>query len=129
GAMAMMIPAFRLYLGGRLGNGRQWFPWIHRQDLAAACRFVVEQEDLRGPFNFCAPEPIRNRTLVDTLADKLDRPALMPAPAFMVKLALGDFGQVLLHSQQVKPARLLEAGFDFGYPTIGKALDEIIDDD
>jgi uncharacterized protein (TIGR01777 family) len=126
GAMAMMIPAFRLFVGGALGDGRQWFPWIHMHDLVDALRFAVAREDIHGPLNCCAPEPVRNRALSKTLGEKLNRPACMPAPAFLVKLALGEFGEVLLHSQRAEPARLLDAGFDFCYPGIDTALDEIV---
>jgi len=126
GAMAKMIPAFRLFVGGPLGSGSQWFPWIHLHDLLAACRFVVDHQDIRGPLNFCAPEPVRNRELVKTLGQKLKRPASMPAPAFLVKLVLGEFGKVLLGSQQVRPAKLEKAGFKFHYPDIDSALEEIV---
>jgi uncharacterized protein (TIGR01777 family) len=126
GAMAMMVPAFRLFVGGALGDGRQWFPWIHMHDLVDALRFAVAREDIHGPLNCCAPEPVRNRTLSKTLGEKLNRPACMPAPAFLVKLALGEFGEVLLHSQRAEPAHLLDAGFDFCYPDIDAALDEIV---
>lgn len=126
GAMAMMVPAFRLFVGGALGDGRQWFPWIHMHDLVGALRFAVAREDIHGPLNCCAPEPVRNRTLAKTLGEKLNRPACMPAPAFLVKLALGEFGEVLLHSQRAEPAHLLDAGFDFRYPDIDAALDEIV---
>jgi NAD dependent epimerase/dehydratase family enzyme len=76
--------------------------------------------------NFCAPQPVRNRHLVNALGEKLNRPTFMPAPGFMVKLALGEFGEVLLHSQRAEPARLLDAGFAFQYPDIDGALDEIV---
>lgn len=126
GAMAKMIPAFRLFLGGRLGSGNQWFPWIHIHDLAAACRFLIEDAQIDGPVNFCAPQPVRNRELVAALGRKLNRPALLPAPAFVVKNVLGEFGATLLCSQRVKPAVLEKAGFRFAYPDIGSALEEII---
>jgi uncharacterized protein (TIGR01777 family) len=126
GAMAMMTPLFRLFLGGPLGSGRQWFPWIHMHDLTAAFQYAVDRENLAGPFNFCAPNPVRNRRLTRTLAEKLNRPALLRAPSFMVKLLMGEFGRVLLHSQRAMPDRLLEAGFEFQYPTIEAALAEIV---
>jgi uncharacterized protein (TIGR01777 family) len=126
GALARMIPAFRLFLGGALGSGRQWFPWIHMQDLVAAYRFLIDTPALKGAVNFCAPEPVRHQTLAATLGRKLNRPACMPAPAFMIKLALGEFGRTLLASQRALPQRLTEAGFTFGYPDIDTALEEII---
>jgi uncharacterized protein (TIGR01777 family) len=126
GAMAMMIPAFRLFMGGSLGDGRQWFPWIHMNDLTAAVRFVIGDGNLNGAVNFCAPEPVRNKELVKTLGRKLKRPACMPAPAFLIRSVLGEFGNALLCSQRAKPARLLNAGFEFACPDIDTALDEIV---
>jgi uncharacterized protein (TIGR01777 family) len=126
GAMAKMIPAFRMFVGGPLGDGSQWFPWIHRDDLVEACRFAVDNEDVRGPLNFCAPEPVRNKELARTLGKKLSRPAVMPAPAFMIKTLLGEFGQVLLCSQRAKPEKLVRNGFNFHYPDLDAALDEIV---
>jgi len=126
GAMAKMIPAFRLLLGGPVGDGRQWFPWIHMHDLIAAIRFVVERKGVRGPLNFCAPEPVRHGELAKTLGRKVRRPAVVPAPAFVVRLVLGEFGRVLLCSQRARPAKLTEAGFEFAYPDLDAALDEIV---
>jgi uncharacterized protein (TIGR01777 family) len=105
GAMAKMIPAFRMFVGGPLGSGRQWFSWIHLRDLINTYFFVIDRQDLHGPLNYCAPEPVRNEQLVKTLADKLKRPAVLKAPAFIVRLVLGEFGKVLLESQQVRPEK------------------------
>ncbi|MDT8288017.1 MAG: TIGR01777 family oxidoreductase, partial [Elusimicrobiales bacterium] len=126
GALAAMIPAFRFFLGGSLGSGRQWFPWIHMQDLVAALRFVIDNAQLSGAYNFCAPEPVRHEALAADLGRKLNRPACMPAPAFMIKLVLGEFGQTLLCSQRAVPEKLLDAGFTFTYPDIDAALGEIV---
>ena len=126
GALATMIPAFRAFVGGSLGSGRQWFPWIHMQDLVSAFQFLIETPSLSGPFNFTAPEPVRNAELAKTLARKLHRPACMPAPAFIIKLVLGEFGEVLLASQRAVPQRLKEAGFTFTYPKLDAALEEIV---
>jgi len=127
GAMAKMVPAFRMFVGGPLGSGRQWFSWIHMRDLLKAYLFVVDRQDVRGPLNYCAPEPVRNEQLAKTLAEKLTRPAFMPAPAFMIKLVLGEFGKVLLASQRVRPAALERAGFEFDYPDLDSALAQIVD--
>jgi len=126
GAMAKMIPAFRMFVGGALGSGRQWFPWIHMNDLVAALRFLVETPGLRGPFNCSAPEPVRNAELAKSLGRKLHRPACMPAPAFLIKLVLGEFGEVLLDSQRAVPGKLTAAGFTFQYPDLDTALEEIV---
>jgi uncharacterized protein (TIGR01777 family) len=126
GAMAKMLPAFRFFMGGPLGDGMQWFSWIHMHDLLSAYKFVIENHRLRGTFNFCAPQPVRNRELTKKLGEALNRPAFMPAPAFMIKLALGEFGQALLSSQRAVPRKLEEHGFNFKYPDIGSALAEIL---
>ncbi len=126
GAMASMLPAFKLFLGGRLGNGRQWFPWIHLDDLIAAYGFLIEHQEIDGPVNFCAPSPVRNQELTESLAHKLKRPVMFPAPAFMMKTVLGEFGEILLASQRIRPEVLLENGFHFTYPDIAAALDEIV---
>jgi uncharacterized protein (TIGR01777 family) len=126
GAMAKMIRAFRMFVGGSLGSGRQWFSWIHMRDLLNAYQFVIDRPDVHGPLNYCAPEPVRNEQLVKTLAAKLKRPAVLKAPAFMVKIVLGEFGKVLLASQRVRPTKLKRAGFEFEYADIDSALEQIV---
>jgi hypothetical protein len=126
GAMARMIPAFRFFLGGPLGRGEQWFPWIHMYDLLCAYEFVIEHSEVSGPLNFCAPQPVRNKELAVKLAAALNRPALMPAPAFMVKLLLGEFGECLLNSQRAVPDKLEKLGFKFRYADMDSALSEIV---
>jgi uncharacterized protein (TIGR01777 family) len=126
GSMASMIPAFKLFLGGRLGSGRQWFPWIHLDDLTAAYRFAMNNTNISGPVNFCAPQPVRNLELTKILAKKLNRPVMLPMPAFMMKILLGEFGKTLLCSQRAHPVVLQNAGFHFTYEDIYSALDEIV---
>jgi uncharacterized protein (TIGR01777 family) len=126
GAMAKMIPAFRMFVGGPLGSGRQWFPWIHMQDLVRAMNFCLTRDDARGPLNFCAPEPVRNETLAETLGDVLSRPAILPAPSFIIRKVLGEFGDALLSSQRAVPERLQQLGFDFRFPDLRSALVEIV---
>ena len=126
GAMAKMLPAFRFFLGGRLGNGRQWFPWIHLHDLIDAYRFAITDGTITGPANWCAPNPVPNEELTRRLADKLHRPAMLPVPGIMVKTLLGEFGQTLLCSQRAEPAVLQKAGYQFSYPNLDSALDEIV---
>jgi hypothetical protein len=122
GALAQMIPAFKRFVGGPIGNGRQWFPWIHLEDLTAAVHFLLERPGISGPVNLCAPAPVLNRDLAATLGRVLNRPAFMPAPAFMLRMALGEFAQVLLGSQRAIPQKLREHGFAFHYPEIDAAL-------
>jgi len=125
GAMASMLPAFRLFLGGRLGSGNQWFPWMHMRDLTEAFRFMLAQPDIAGPVNCCAPNPVRNRDLTRVLAAKVHRPAMLPTPALVITTVLGEFGKTLLSSQRGEPAVLKQAGFHFAFPDIDSALDEI----
>jgi hypothetical protein len=126
GALAKMIPAFKSFVGGPIGSGSQWFPWMHLTDLMAAILFIVEQPGVEGPLNFCAPNPVTNRELANTLGDVLGRPAFMPAPAFMVRTVLGEFGNVLLDSQRTIPDKLLSHGFEFQYPDIRSAIREVV---
>jgi uncharacterized protein (TIGR01777 family) len=126
GALGQMIPAFKKFVGGPLGSGDQWFSWIHMEDLLNAFIFVFEKEDVSGPVNFCAPNPVRNRDLASTLGKVLHRPSLLKMPAFMLRLMLGEFGSILLEGQRVVPAKLLEHGFSFRYPEITDALEEVV---
>jgi uncharacterized protein (TIGR01777 family) len=126
GAMAKMIPAFRSFVGGPLGSGEQWFPWIHMHDLLYGYKFLIARQELSGPVNFCAPQPVRNRQLAAALGKALNRPSSMRAPALMIKLILGEFGKTLLGSQRVVPERLQKYGYKFTYPDIDSAIAEIV---
>ncbi|MFC1515156.1 TIGR01777 family oxidoreductase [Thermodesulfobacteriota bacterium] len=126
GAMAKMLPAFRFCLGGPLGSGMQWFPWIHIDDILSAYLFVLNNQEITGPVNFCAPHPVRNRDLAKAMGRVLSRPAAMPVPAFMIKLFLGEFGDVFLCSQRAVPQRLLEYGFNFKYSEIEDAIQDVV---
>lgn len=126
GAMAQMIPAFKSFLGGPIGNGRQWFPWIHLEDLSAAMLFLLERPEIRGPVNLCAPDPVTNRDFAGALGRALKRPAVMPAPAFMVRMALGEFADVLLGSQRAVPKKLQQHHFGFRYPDIQSAVNAVV---
>jgi len=126
GAMAQMIPAFKAFVGGPLGSGRQWFPWIHLHDLLAAVLFLIEHAELSGPVNVCAPHPVPNRDLAAALGQALNRPALVPAPAFMIRMGLGEFADVLLGSQRAIPKKLLQHHFSFKYPDIGSAVNAVV---
>jgi hypothetical protein len=126
GAMASMIPAFKFFLGGRLGSGRQWFPWIHLDDVISAYQFVIAHPEITGPVNWCAPQPVRNQELTEILARKVNRPVMLPTPTFVIKTVLGEFGEALICSQRGCPAVLQDAGFHFQYGDIDSALDEIV---
>ena len=126
GAMAKMVPAFKSFTGGPLGSGMQWFPWIHMADLLSALMFVVENKDIKGHVNFTAPNPIRNRDLAKTLGNVLNRPAFLPAPGFMIRLVMGEFGNTLLASQRAVPEKLLKHGFAFRFVELEDAIRDIV---
>jgi uncharacterized protein len=127
GALGKMLPIFRLGLGGPLGSGRQWMSWIALADLIAAVRFLLADTQLSGPVNVVAPEPVTNAGFTRALARALNRPAILPAPAFALRIALGDMAdEALLASERVIPKRLLDAGFSFRHPSIDEALREAL---
>ena len=127
GALDKMLPPFRLGLGGRLGNGQQWWSWIHVDDLVGAVQHILGDEALRGPVNFVAPNPVRNAEFTAALGKVLSRPAIFPVPAFALRLALGGMADgALLASQRVEPARLLASGYAFRFPELPAALENIL---
>lgn len=126
GALGRMLPLFKLGLGGRLGSGNQWVPWIHIEDLVKLFVFAAENDALGGPVNGVSPNPVRNRDFTKALGSAVKRPTLFPAPAFALRLGLGGFAEVLLASQRVEPEAALDAGFEFQYPTISSALADIV---
>jgi uncharacterized protein len=125
GALKKLLLPFRLGMGGPLGNGRQWMPWVHVADLVALFLYAA-QHAVSGPLNGAAPNPVTNKQFTKALAAALHRPAFLPVPYFALRLALGDFAKVLFDSQRVLPQATLAAGFQFQYPEIGPALAAII---
>ena len=126
GAMATMKTPFQLGLGGPIGSGQQWFPWIHIDDLVGAILFLLTAEECRGPFNFTAPQPVRQKEFARQLGAAFHRPACLPTPAFVMKLVLGEFGRSLLQGQKAVPQALTESGYLFTYPDLQPALQEIV---
>ena len=126
GALAKMLPPFKLGGGGPLGNGRQWMPWIHVADLARLYLHAAETTAIVGPMNAVAPEPVRNSEFTKALGRQLHRPAFMPAPYLGLRLLFGEFAQVLFASQRVIPRVALDTGFVFQFPEIAAALREIL---
>jgi uncharacterized protein len=127
GALETMVPAFRYYLASPLGSGRQWFPWIHLEDIFGIMSFVGEHPNLSGPINCTAPQPVRNREFTEVLAKALKKWVILPAvPAFLLRTLLGEFGSVLLDGQRAFPKRLLDSGYDFRFPTLEQALRDLI---
>jgi len=126
GALRPMLPLFRLGLGARLGNGRQWLPWIHAEDLASLLFFAVENLDIRGPLNATAPWPVRNAEFTTALARALHRPAFLRVPAFFLRLLLREFSRDILDSKRVLPATATAHGFGFQFPEISPALADVV---
>ena len=122
GAWGRLFPVFRAGIGGRMGNGRQYWSHISLHDEVAALRHLVDTPSLSGPVNLTAPEPVTNREVTAAMGRVLRRPTLCTVPAPALKLVLGDFAQDVLGSQRVLPGRLLESGFDFAFPTIDEAI-------
>jgi len=128
GALAAQLPLFRWGLGGRLGTGTQYVPWITIDDLVRGIDFCLMHEELRGPVNLCGPEPVTNAEFTKTLGRVLHRPAILPAPAFALRLALGEMADaLLLSSLRVVPERLRQSGFQFDYPALEPALRHVLD--
>ncbi len=126
GAMSKMVPAFKSFVGGPLGSGNQWFPWIHVKDIEKAVDFIIQNDDLDGLFNFVGPEPVRQNQFAKELGKVLNRPAFMPAPAFMVRMIMGELGKSLLQGQKVVPGHLTRAGYPFSFGEVDTALKDIL---
>jgi uncharacterized protein (TIGR01777 family) len=128
GALARMLPAFRLGLGGRLGSGRQWQSWIALEDEVRAIRHCLERDDVAGPVNLVAPDPVTNAEYTRVLGRVLRRPTLLPVPMTPLRLALGRelVESALLTSQRVVPRRLLDSGFEFNLPRLEPALRQVL---
>ncbi len=127
GALPQMLLPFRLFVGGKIGSGRQYMSWIHQEDEIRAIDFLIHQEECKGAYNLSSPNPVTNATFSKTAGKVLHRPSLFPLPGFVVKILFGEMGRVLLLSgQRVYPARLLEAGFDFRHPHLQEALTSLL---
>ncbi len=125
GALGRMLPLFRLGLGGKLGNGKQWWSWVTLHDVIRAVVFLLESK-ISGPVNLTSPNPVTNQEFTSALAQAMHRPALFPAPAIALKVALGGFSSEILGSKKVVPHTLNEAGFIWDYPHITSALTALI---
>jgi len=125
GFLSRLLLPFKWGLGGPIGNGRQWMPWIHINDQIALIDFLLHRNEASGPYNACAPKPVRNREFAKTLGSVLHRPAFMPMPAFALKVGLGELSMLLLGGQRATPVRLLQAGFTFQFTDLRAALDDL----
>lgn len=126
GALAKMLPAFRLGVAGKLGHGRQWFPWIHLDDFTNAVIFLLGNSGIHGPVNLSAPEPVRNAEFTRILGRVLHRPTFLTVPAFAVRLILGELSSVALEGCRMMPGVLTANGFSFRFPELQPALEEIL---
>lgn len=126
GALGKMLPLFRFGLGGKLGSGKQWWSWITLHDVVRAIEFALVNP-ISGPINLTSPNPVTNQEFTAALARAMKRPALFPAPAIALKIALGGFSSEVLGSKKVTPNALSEAGFTWDYPHITNALAALID--
>ena len=126
GILTRLIRPFRFFLGGPVGSGKQWFPWIHLDDEVGAIRFLMEREDLQGAFNLTAPAQLMMKDFYHTLGKAMRRPSWLPIPGFVLRLLFGEMAQeTILSEQRVVPKRLMEAGYKFIYPKAEEALKEI----
>jgi len=126
GFLQRLLLPFKLGMGGPIGGGRQWMPWIHIQDQIAAIDFLLTKDDARGPYNVCAPSPVRNREFARSLAGVLHRPAFMPLPGIALKVLMGELSVLLLGGQKARPTRLEAAGFTFRFTELPAALDDLL---
>ncbi len=126
GALKKMLLPFKLGLGGPLGSGEQWFPWIHIGDLCEAACFLAEKNSLKGPFNFVSPGIVRQKEFVKALAKVLKRPAVFPVPKLALKFIFGELAELFLGGVKARPQKLLEAGFRFRFPDIEQALKNLL---
>ena len=126
GAIAKMLLPFKLFAGGPLGDGKQWFSWIHRDDIVNLILYALTHPEMHGTFNATAPNPVRMNELCKTLGEVMGRPSWLPVPDFALELLLGEAAQVVLEGQQVLPKRTLELGFEYQYTTVDQALKQVV---
>ena len=126
GALPRMLPPFKLGVAGRLGSGRQWFPWIHIDDEVGIIRHALQSPALSGPVNAAAPGIVTNAEFTKELASVLHRPAILPAPSFALRLMLGEMAEMLLGGQRAVPQAALAAGYHFHYPDLKIALENLL---
>jgi uncharacterized protein (TIGR01777 family) len=125
-ALKRMLLPFKLFVGGPIGGGAQWLPWIHIADEAEAIRFLIEHPEASGPFNLCAPDVVTNRDFGRTAGKVLGRPSLFPLPGAALRVAFGEMSTVLLDGQRAVPQRLLDAGYTFRFPKLENALRDLV---
>jgi uncharacterized protein (TIGR01777 family) len=127
GALERMLTPFRLFAGGPIGSGKQWFSWVHREDLVAILMRALTDESMSGVYNATAPNPVRMGQACEALGQALNRPSWLPVPDFVIEALLGDGAVAVLEGQQVLPKHLQAAGFKYQYPTVGQAMQAVVD--
>jgi uncharacterized protein (TIGR01777 family) len=126
GALSKMLGPFKSFVGGYIGSGKQWMSWVHINDITGFIRYALENESVAGPFNVTAPGPVRNKEFSSSLGKVLGRPAFFPVPALALKLALGEFGDVVLTGQRAISEKAVKAGYTFKYTDVNEALKAIL---
>jgi uncharacterized protein (TIGR01777 family) len=126
GALAKLLPIFQLGIGGKLGNGKQWFSWVHRDDLVGIIMLALDNAQITGALNGTAPHPVRNEEFTKTLAKVVSRPAILPVPAIALQLLLGEASVLVLEGQKVLPKKALQNKYVFSYPELEPGLSEIV---
>ena len=126
GALPKMVAPMRMFIGGVLGSGRQWLPWVHVQDVVSAFLWAVDNDDAYGVINVVAPEAVTMRTFTTTLASVMQRPSWLPVPGVALRILLGRQADVVLHGQHVVPNRLMGSNFKFAFPSLRKALEHLL---
>lgn len=126
GALPQTVLPFKFFAGGPLGSGNQWWAWIHLEDMVRAIRFLLETPTASGIFNVCTPNPVRQKAFARAVGRAMGRPSFLPAPAFALKLALGEMAAIVLHGRRAVPQKLQSLGFTFNYPQIQEALLDLL---
>jgi hypothetical protein len=126
GALGKMVPLFEWLLGGPVGSGRQWFPWVHVQDLVSLMIFALHRDTVRNAFNACSPNPVRMRDFCAVLGKVMKRPSWIPVPETLLKILVGEMAEMLLGGQRAVPKKMTVAGFVFRYPTLEAALISVL---
>jgi uncharacterized protein len=126
GPLPFSVFQFKLFAGGRLGSGNQWMSWVHIEDAVRAIQYLVENKQAQGVYNIAAPNPVTNKEFTQVLGQVMGRPTLIPAPAFALKLALGEISALVLEGQRIDVQKLRELGFTFNYPDLRLALLDLL---
>lgn len=126
GSLPITVLPFRFFVGGPLGSGQQWWPWVHLEDAVHAIRFLIENEAATGAYNLCTPNPQKNKDFAKTIGRVLNRPSLLPVPAFALKLVLGEIAAIVLDGRRAIPEKLQEDGFAFKYAELEAALQDLL---